>query len=150
VGQNIVFTGEQGYAGRAFSNAARWLWFEAGQGYELYAGAAEQPAAGAPLFALKPEEHTWTTTLPLRPQAMLLAKDTLFVAGPPDDADPERALAAIEGKLGARLWAVSAKNGEKLAEQKLDSLPVFDGMASAGGRLYISTIDGQVRCLAGN
>ena len=48
-------------------------------------------------------------------------------------------------------WSVTTidENGNKLTEYKLDSLPVFDGMAAASERLYISTIDGNVLCLEG-
>ena len=42
------------------------------------------------------------------------------------------------------LWAVSAKDGKKIAELKLDVLPVFDGLIAAGGDLYMSTVDGAV------
>ena len=38
-------------------------------------------------------------------------------------------------------------DGKTLATHKLASLPVFDGMAAAGGRLYVSTTDGRLRCL---
>jgi len=34
-----------------------------------------------------------------------------------------------------------------LAEHKLSSPPVFDGMAAAAGRLYVCTMDGAVYCL---
>ena len=47
------------------------------------------------------------------------------------------------------LRAVSAADGKKLAEVKLDSPPVFDGMAAAGGRLYISLEDGRIVCMEG-
>jgi hypothetical protein len=47
------------------------------------------------------------------------------------------------------LWAVSAATGDRLAEQRLDASPVFDGMAAAGSRLYLATTDGKVLCLAG-
>ena len=40
--------------------------------------------------------------------------------------------AALQGEQGALLWAVSASDGNKLAELALDTLPVFDGMAAAG------------------
>ena len=40
--------------------------------------------------------------------------------------------------------------GMGLAERNLDALPVFDGMAAAGGKLYIVAKDGKVTCLAGN
>ena len=42
--------------------------------------------------------------------------------------------------------ALSIKDGRKLAEYKLDAPPVWDSMAAAGGRLYLCTTDGQIRC----
>jgi len=99
---------------------------------------------------------------PLLVRAMVLAGKTLFVAGPqdvadelkafykPDDAENRSALAkqdsVLEGRQGAVLYAVSASDGEKLAEYKLDSLPVWDGMAAANGRLYLATKNGKVLC----
>ena len=62
-------------------------------------------------------------------------------------ANPDEALAAFEGKRGAMLWAVSAADGKRLSEVKLDAMPVWDGMAAAGGRLYLSTRDGSLVCL---
>jgi len=47
---------------------------------------------------------------------------------------------------GALLWAVSAVDGKRLAQLELDALPVWDGMAAAKGRLYLTTADGSVRC----
>jgi outer membrane protein assembly factor BamB len=48
------------------------------------------------------------------------------------------------------LWAVAAQDGKKLAEYKLDSPPVFDGMIAANGRLYIATRDGRLLCMGKN
>ena len=95
---------------------------------------------------------------------MVLAGGTLFVAGPPDLVDEEEAgrrrddavlqakLArqgeALRGGSGATLLAVSASDGKKLAEIRLDCPPAWDGMAAAYGRLYLSTQDGKVVCLA--
>ncbi len=100
---------------------------------------------------------------PLQARAMVLAGDTLFIAGPPDVlneeevfADPDapalqprlaEQMAALDGRRGSQLWAVSAANGRKLASFVLDSMPVFDGMAAARGRLYAATSDGKVLCL---
>jgi hypothetical protein len=94
---------------------------------------------------------------------MVLAGKTLFVAGPPDVVDEEKVFfnpenpelqaklreqdAALEGKKGALLQVVSASDGKKLAEYKLDTVPVWDGMAAANGRLYLSTMDGRVLCM---
>ena len=97
---------------------------------------------------------------------MLKAGDTLVIAGPPDLIDEEDSFqrlmnrdpsigiklveqdAALEGEQGGILQLVSAANGEKLAEYKLDSLPSWDGMATAGGRLFITMTDGSVTSYA--
>ena len=110
-------------------------------------------------------KHDWSHEIPLQVRAMVLADRTLFIAGPPDVLDEEQAqqhlgdpetqakldeqVAALEGRKGALLWAVSASDGEKLAEYDLASPPVFDGMIATDGRLYFSTIDGTVVCYAG-
>jgi len=99
---------------------------------------------------------------PLLVRAMVGAHDTLFMAGPPDVLDEtklhgrllqpevianlEQQQAAVDGKLGAILWALSCADGKKLAEYRLDAPPVFDGMAAANGKLYISAIDGKLTC----
>lgn len=95
------------------------------------------------------EPPLWTHWLPVRVRAMVKAADVLFVAGPPDLYDPEDPLAAFEGRRGARLAALSARDGEQLSEIELDSPPVFDGMIAAEGRLLISLTDGSIVALAG-
>ena len=108
-------------------------------------------------------QHHWTQDLPLHVRAMVLADKTLFIAGPPDLVDEEKAFdgfsdaavqaklaeqgAAFRGQKGALLLAVSAADGKKLAELKLDVPPAWDGMVAARGRLYLSTTDGKVLCL---
>jgi outer membrane protein assembly factor BamB len=64
-------------------------------------------------------------------EAMVLAGDRLFLAG-------------SKGELRI----VSADDGELLAERELPA-PLWDGMAVAGGRLYVSTADGRLLCLGG-
>ena len=54
----------------------------------------------------------------------------------------------LNGAEGALLWAVATADGKKLSERKLDSVPVFDGLIAANGRLYMVTVDGKVSCLA--
>jgi outer membrane protein assembly factor BamB len=94
----------------------------------------------------------WTCRIPVLVRAMVLAGQTLFVAGPADEAnevphspaavDPlSRSLEAIRG---GRLLAVSTTDGKTLADHKLPSPPVFDGMAAAGGSLYMTTTAGKV------
>jgi len=78
---------------------------------------------------------------------MVATEDILFVAGFPDVVDPKDPLGAFEGRKGGLLWAISTVDGSKLAEYKLDSPPVFNGMIAANQRLYISTRDGQLICM---
>jgi hypothetical protein len=77
---------------------------------------------------------------------MVLAGDTLFIAGPP--ASALRSISAYEGSEGAKLCAVSAADGKMRAEYPLDATPVFDGLAAARGRLYLSTRDGRLLCFS--
>jgi len=114
------------------------------------AGAEKQPAKAAAKrrrAAAKPaKQYRWTTKLPVLARAMLLAGDTLFLAGPPDFFATDDPAGALEGKRGGTLMAVSTSNGQSLAEYPLESPPVFDGLAAARGRLYLATADGQVTC----
>jgi len=108
---------------------------------------------------------TWEQeSIGLFANAMTLTGKTLFVAGPPDIADETKMLGYVvgiddeinhelkdqadawNGKYGGLLQAVDAANGKKLAEFKLDTYPVFDGMSSANGKLFMSMKDGTVRC----
>jgi hypothetical protein len=91
----------------------------------------------------------WTLWLPVRIRAMVKAGDTLFVAGPPDVFDAKNPYASFDGRMGARLVSVSAKDGRELAERSLDSPPAFDGMIAAGGRLLVALEDGSLVCLSG-
>ncbi|MGB2823134.1 MAG: PQQ-binding-like beta-propeller repeat protein, partial [Phycisphaerae bacterium] len=114
------------------------------------------------------KQHWEVDTPGLLVNAMVLGKDRLFIAGPPDVADETKMLGylpgaddeinrqlkaqddAWHGRLGGLLWAVSLESGEKLAEQKLDDVPVFDGMSAAEGKLFVSLRSGRVACFAGN
>ena len=66
------------------------------------------------------------------------------------DADTQAKLAeqseSLAGRKGALLRAVSAADGSRLAEYRLDVPPVFDGMIAAQGKLIWSTVDGDVVC----
>jgi len=97
----------------------------------------------------------WTQRVGLLVKAMVLADNTLFVAGPSAEADrtPHKpsevnSLAeAMEAVAGGRMLAVSTVDGKVLGGCELKSPPVFDGMAAAKGRLYISTMGGAVICM---
>ena len=107
-------------------------------------------------------KFAWTKGISVHVRAMVLADKTLFVAGPASVYNEREVLAdigtdtgdakvaeqadAMAGRKGGLLWAVSPADGKKLAEYKLDSPPIFDGLIAAGGRLYMATRDGKVIC----
>jgi hypothetical protein len=111
-------------------------------------------------------EHKWSHELSLYVRSMVLADDTIFIAGPADlinedeaqnlldDPDIQAMLAeqdaVLEGKKGAMLLAISKSNGDKLVEYELDFVPEWDGMIAANGCLYLSTTDGKVICFKPN
>jgi len=117
-----------------------------------------QPAAPAPGV-----EYRWTRQVPVLVRAMVLSGDAVFVAGPPDVVqaggasgeaalvieNPAEVLAAWQGRKGGSLLAVSRQDGKTLARYDLESPPIADGMAAARGRLFFSTMDGDVECWAG-
>ncbi|MEX2214907.1 MAG: PQQ-binding-like beta-propeller repeat protein [Phycisphaeraceae bacterium] len=109
----------------------------------------------------------WNTDVPIMVQGIVLADQTLFIAGAPDLIDETKAWAqltqgnqetikqmheqndALAGKKGGILWAVDARSGDRLAEIKLDSLPVWDGLIAAQGSLYMATQDGRIIRMSG-
>ncbi len=101
-------------------------------------------------------EPDWTRRVPMVVKAMVLADDTLFVAGPPveskgipkEPADADPFAEALGSKGSGNLLAVSAVSGDLLAEHDVGCSPVFDGMAAAYERIYISTESGSIVCMA--
>jgi len=109
----------------------------------------------------------WACDIGVLVRAMVLAgtstDKTLFIAGPPDIVGTEgpkgvhpytlrspktleAQAAALAGKRGGAIWAVSPTDGKTLSKVALPAPPVWDGLAAAGGRLYIATMDGKVSC----
>jgi hypothetical protein len=93
-----------------------------------------------------PVWHHW---IPVRGLAMTLAGETLFICGPADVVKEGDEMASFEGRLGSELWAMSAKDGSVLAKHHLDEMPVFDGMAAAAGRIFVTTAGGEVIAMEG-
>ena len=89
----------------------------------------------------------WSSSIPLTGKALALAGDVLFVAGTPVIFPEDDLAKAYEGKMGGVLWAASASTGEKLADYKFDSPPVWDSLAAANGMLFLSLADGRVVCM---
>jgi hypothetical protein len=103
----------------------------------------------------KPEPF-WADEKSLIVRAMALTSDKLVVAGPPDlrekkvgilaYSNEEESLASFKGEKGVMLRVVSTADGRTVSEQKLDAMPVFDGMSAARGRVFVSLKNGEVQC----
>jgi outer membrane protein assembly factor BamB len=132
-GQLVAFHRTAAYAVTAFPpGGGRDRVTTPGAGdYRLTAFTYKTPEGGGAVG-----EKRWSHPVHVRMRSMLLAAETLFVAGPPDAPDPK----------GARLLAFAAPDGRKLHDRPLPAPPVPEGMAAAHGRLYISMQDGTVGC----
>ena len=74
---------------------------------------------------------------PFQVEALALAGNVLFAAGPADRFE----------RSGGRLWVLSTKDGKLQKEFKFDAPPVSEGLAVACGKLFVATNDGKVLCL---
>jgi hypothetical protein len=155
-GQLLVFDNNTMYGAQVYSkHVAQSMLYFPGQEYVQLFAVGTPSADGDLTSATRTRKRAaagqggrkWSTTVPVLVRAMTLAGKTLFIAGLPDELDPKDPLAVLEGRRGGLLWAVSAADGKKLAEVKLDVPPVFDGMIAAGGRLFVSMQDGRIICL---
>jgi outer membrane protein assembly factor BamB len=97
------------------------------------------------LSGKKSVRFNWWKKLPIHVWAMVKTKDILFVAGVRGNATVSQA--ALKGKSDGMLLAISPEDGSVLAEMSLPSMPVWDGMAAAGGNLYLALTNGQALCL---
>ncbi len=106
----------------------------------------------------------WTQDVPVYVRGMTLSGFRLFIVGPPDimneeetfkqlsESDPEvqelltRQDAALDGEQGSLLLVVNTDSGKVEQQLQLQALPTWDGLIGANGRLFLSTLDGQVVC----
>ena len=113
------------------------------------------------------QQHWQVDTPGLLVNAMVLGTERLWIAGPPDLADETKMLGFLPGaddeinrqlraqndawlgRRGGLLRSVSIADGRKLTECKLDSIPIFDGMAAADGKLFLSLKNGELACYGG-
>lgn len=96
-----------------------------------------------------PYPYVWSEPLTLRPRALLKSGDLLFLGATPTTIPADDPHAAYDGRLGGEIRVFRAKDGSQVASYPLASPVVWDGMAAANQRLYVSTTDGSVRCFSG-
>ncbi len=174
-GQMLVVDRQMVYGVRAYDHTGFSLSYRPGSGYVLFGETHEgKKPRNPPPVKLKDEpsekgtkdneapdvrqeifrphplpSNLWTRQCDIRVLAMALADKTLILVGPPDSVDPKDPYAAFEGRGPAKLRLASAADGNTLAEMDLESSPVWNGLAVAGGRVFLTTTDGKVLCLAG-
>jgi len=158
-GQILVFDNERTYGLHKFTRKfSRSSYYQPGaKGCELFADEndnepflSEGAKKRARASMSRAKEPVWSVQVPVNARAMVLTDKILFFSGSPDLIPADDPLAALEGRFGGKLWAVSKDGGEKLAEYVIASPPVFDGMIAAGGKLFMVTRDGKVRCWENN
>ncbi|MFC1497408.1 PQQ-binding-like beta-propeller repeat protein [Verrucomicrobiota bacterium] len=104
------------------------------------AGRGKYHAAGSGYDVFKYDRDNskiiWNIKVPIKPIAMVLAANRLFIAGTPEK----------EGSKGADLYVLTSENAEILKQYHLESLPTFDGMALVEGKLFVSLMNGSLIC----
>ncbi len=88
----------------------------------------------------------WEADIAVRPRGILLSADRLYVGGMPNKVGgvTEKAL---DGTKGGVISVLSATDGRPLTSYELATAPVWDGIAAANKQLFITSVDGAVRCL---
>ena len=92
-------------------------------------------------------ETVWSIRAPIRVKAMAVSTNCLAIAGAPDVVDPNDPLGAFEGRQGAILQVIASDTGAELAELELESPPVLNGIAVAGGKLFLTLRNGSIVCI---
>jgi outer membrane protein assembly factor BamB len=110
------------------------------------AGEKPRPDFSVPAGKARPKTTVWTAAVPLRPRAMLKSGDKLYMGTMPINTLPGDPYAAFEGRMGGMITVVSSKDGKQIAEYKLPSPVVWDGMSAANSKLFISTEKGVLHC----
>ena len=156
-GQLLVVGPENTYAVQSYPsrNLQSPLFTPGQKGYLLYADDNDNDPVladytrGVPkgIGFTRRRPPVWFEWIAIRIRGMVLAGKHLFVAGPPDVVDPDDPMAAFEDRKAALLRVYSATDGTALAEYKLESAPVFDGLIAANGMLYLALENGTALCM---
>ncbi len=146
-GDDVVFGfGQNHYEQAKPEPGGQWALFAAEKASDLSLDLSAIEYRKLALGGKRPVRYRWWKRITIQVWAMVQTDGALFVAGPPDSGGAVSP-GAIEGKGAAALLAISPDDGRVLTETPLPAPPVWDGMAAASGRLYVSLADGQAICL---
>jgi hypothetical protein len=88
----------------------------------------------------------WEIGIPVNGKAMIKSGEVLLIAGTRGEFPEDDLYRAVEGRSGGVLVVCSCADGAIQATFDLESPPVWDGMAAAGGNLYVSLASGHLQC----
>jgi hypothetical protein len=91
------------------------------------------------VYIVQARSGGWKTELPAgaRVEALAASGETILAA------------VSLGGSQAGELWVLSGKDGSRLCNPPLPAAPVFEGLAIAQGKAYVSLHNGAVACLAG-
>jgi len=140
------------YSKNSFKSSSHVNFHPGKQGIKLFAAGIMPPASGEYLPKNKGkrgrlEAPLWTSDIPIKAKSLLVGSDKLYLAGVRDRVDEGDPWAHFDGRMGGLITIHSKSDGKLKSQMELESPPVFDGLASANGKLYISCRDGSVLCL---
>lgn len=147
-GDEVIYGyGDNFYEEPQFERGGDWAVFGAAKQQDVPLNLQPRQYRGMVMQERGGIQFSWHHPLPIHAWAMLKSGDILYLAGPAAGEGMEAGEAALRGRTGASLIALSASDGSTLSEVALPSTPVWDGMAAANGRLFVATRDGRLLAL---
>jgi len=123
--------------------------FETGRNHYTVFARSRRPAAPpagkkGPVSAA----DVWAHRVPVRVEAMTLAGDAVFVAGPPmapgGTPAPADVLKSLRGERGALLMRLNRSDGAAVKVCELPARPVWDGIAVGADSVFVAMRDGSI------
>jgi hypothetical protein len=139
------------YSSNRFKSSGHVNFYPGEDGITLFAASIESTASEEGSRKEKGKEgkgrnELWTSTIPIEAKSLLVGSDRLYLAGVRDKVDEEDRWAHFDGRRGGLILVCSKADGRIIGQMEVESPPVFDGLASAGGKLFVSCKDGSVLC----
>jgi len=114
--------------------------------------------------AFPPAQPNWSVDVPIWVRAIFVTEEALFVCGPRDLYDEDKAVAPgsslstgdpqlalqqehTEGRHGSVLKVFDKRSGKEISSLELDDMPTWDGMITAEGKIVMTTVNGRILCL---
>jgi outer membrane protein assembly factor BamB len=129
-----------------FPNRDQWRLFKCTEADESLP-VTEKPPLQFGQKAPRRRTCRWSVPTEVFVRGMAVSGGRLALAGPPAlDSTHLATASGFEGKGPGKLCIVSCQTGVMEAAYPLDSPPVFDGLAVAGGSVFVSLASGELQC----